>query len=334
MVKVAHHFSLLFVPPATAAEWRITMKNHSYRKNKNLKGRERQTQLQVLEPVELMIFLMERMPDQSRNNIKSLLIHRQVLVDGKAVTQYNHLLRRGQEVIVNWSLVRDREVDKGLSKDLKIIYEDAELIVIDKPAGLLTIASEKEKEYTAYRQLMEYVRRTDSANRIFIVHRLDRDTSGVMLFAKNEEIKRLFQNGWKKLMVERAYIAVVEGRVSKKEDTIKSWLLETKTKLMYSGSNPGDGLEAITHYKVLQDTAKYSLLEMHLETGRKNQIRVHMKDIGHSIVGDKKYGANSNPIGRLALHAHILAFRHPITNELMRFETEVPKKFSRLFKKY
>jgi 23S rRNA pseudouridine1911/1915/1917 synthase len=174
------------------------------------------------------------------------------------------------------------------------------------------MASDVEKQYTAYHQLTDYVRRSNPENRIFIVHRLDRDTSGVMLFAKNEEVKHLLQDAWKELVVDRAYVAVVQGRVEKKEGTIKSWLL--------------------TQYKVLQSTAKYSLLEIRLETGRKNQIRVHMKDIGHSIVGDKKYGSTINPITRLGLHAHILAFHHPITGELMRFETEVPKKFSRLFK--
>ncbi|PKM89814.1 MAG: RNA pseudouridine synthase [Firmicutes bacterium HGW-Firmicutes-12] len=304
------------------------MKNHSYGKKGKLKVGETKTRMQVLEPAELMIFLRERMPDQSRNNIKSLLTRRQVSVDGKVIYQYNHLLRAGQEVLVDWSHVKDKEVDEGLN----IIYEDTELIVIDKPAGLLTIASDTEKEYTAYHQLMNYVRKTNTENRIFIVHRLDRDTSGVMLFAKNEEVKMLFQNKWKELMVERAYIAVVEGQIRKKEGTIKSWLSETKTKLMYSSSKPGEGLEAITHYKVLKNAAKYSLLKIHLETGRKNQIRVHMKDIGHSIIGDKKYGSKTNPIKRLALHAQILAFSHPVTKELMRFETEIPTKFLQLIK--
>jgi len=133
-------------------------------------------------------------------------------------------------------------------------------------------------------------------------------------------------------VTDRAYIAVVEGRVKKQTDTVRSWLLETKTGLMYSGSKAGDGLEAITHYRLLQANDKYSLLEIRLETGRKNQIRAHMKDIGHSIVGDKKYGASTNPLGRLGLHAHILAFHHPTTGELLRFETEVPKIFTRLFK--
>ncbi|MCX5780442.1 MAG: RluA family pseudouridine synthase [Firmicutes bacterium] len=275
-----------------------------------------------------MQFLLDKLPAQGRNNIKSLLTHRQVVVEDKVVTQYNHLLRLGQEVVINWALVRAEEKIKGL----KIIYEDGDLIVIDKPAGLLSMASDAEKQYTAYHQLTDYVRISNPDHRIFIVHRLDRDTSGVMLFAKNEKVKRALQDRWKEVVEDRAYIAVVEGRVKKKTDTIRSWLLETKTGVMYSGSKAGDGLEAITHYRLLQASDKYSLLEIRLETGRKNQIRAHMKDIGHSIVGDKKYGAITNPLGRLGLHAHILAFRHPATGELLRFETEVPKAFNRLIK--
>lgn len=304
------------------------MKKAGYRKKGVLNDSEKKTRLQVLEPAELMIFLMDRMPDQSRNNIKSLLSHGQIVVDGKIVQQYNYLLQAGQEVLVHWSPIRVKEADEGLN----IIYEDADLIVIDKSEGLLTIASDKEKEQTAYHILMNYVRKTNKMERIFIVHRLDRETSGVMLFAKNAEIKNLFQNRWKEIMVDRAYIAVVEGQIRIKEDTIKSWLLETRTKIMYSSSKPGDGLEAVTNYKVMQNTENYSLLEIHLETGRKNQIRVHMQDIGHSIIGDKKYGSKTNPIGRLALHAQKLAFRHPVTKELMRFETEIPPKFLQLFK--
>ncbi|HBQ85792.1 MAG TPA: RNA pseudouridine synthase [Syntrophomonas sp.] len=284
------------------------------------------TQLPVIEAGELMKFLLEKLPALTRNNIKSLLAHRQVMVDEQVVTRYNHPLQKGQEVVVNWSLVRD----EGHRQGLKILYEDADLIVIDKPAGLLSMASDKEKLYTAYHQLTDYVRQTNPDNHLFIVHRLDRDTSGVMLFAKNEEAKHKLQDAWKQMVVDRAYVAVVEGKVEKKEGSIKSWLKETKTRLMYSSSKSGDGLEAITHYKVLKASPQYSLLEIRLETGRKNQIRVHMKDIGHSIAGDKKYGAATNPIGRLGLHAHILALNHPTSGELMRFETEVPRKFSRL----
>lgn len=288
------------------------------------------THLQVSQPAELMHFLLEKLPDQGRNNIKSLLTHRQVIVGDQVVTQHNYPLQPGQEVHINWNLVRDEA--KGKAKELKIIYEDNELIVIDKPAGLLSMASDSEKQNTAYHQLTDYVRLNNPNQRIFIVHRLDRDTSGVMLFAKNEAVKRTLQDNWKEVVSDRAYIAVVEGQVKKKSGTIKSWLLETKTGLMYSSSTPGDGLEAITHYRLLKAGDKYSLLEVRLETGRKNQIRVHMKDIEHPIAGDKKYGATTNPCGRLGLHAHLLSFHHPISKELLRFETEVPKAFSRLFK--
>ncbi|MGD9676965.1 MAG: RluA family pseudouridine synthase [Vulcanibacillus sp.] len=304
------------------------MKKDRFGDRKELKVIKKNRRLQVSEPVELMIFLIEKMPDKSRNNIKSILARGQVLVNGKVVKQYNHPLLVGQEVIIDLSPPSEKEED-----DIpNIIYEDNDLIVIDKPAGLLTISTDSEKEHTAYHQLMNYVRKKNIENRIFIVHRLDRDTSGVLVFAKNEELKNLFQNGWKEIMVERTYVAVVEGQVRKKEDTIKSWLLETKTKLIYSSNKPGDGLEAITHYKVLQDTANYSLLEIHLETGRKNQIRVQLQDIGHSIIGDKKYSSKVNPIGRLALHARVLSFHHPVTQKLMRFETEIPPNFSMLFK--
>ncbi len=304
------------------------MKQNYHGKEQRPSGRERQTRLTVTEPEELMKFLIARLPDQGRNNIKSLLTHRQVQVEGQVVTQYNHPLQTGQEVLINWSLVRDDSGEKGL----KILYEDAELIVLDKPAGLLSMASDKEKVYTAYHQLTDYVRRSNPENRIFIVHRLDRDTSGVMLFAKNEEVKRHLQDNWKDVVLDRAYVAVVEGKVEKQEGTIRSWLKETKTKLMYSSAVAGEGQEAVTHFRVLEAAPRYSLLELRLETGRKNQIRVHMKDMGHSIIGDKKYGSKVNPIGRLALHAHILAFYHPVTGEPMRFETEVPKTFSKLFK--
>ncbi|HCF70960.1 MAG TPA: RNA pseudouridine synthase [Syntrophomonas sp.] len=286
------------------------------------------TRLEVSEPAELMEFLIGKMPSQARNNIKSLLTHRQVQVDGEVISRYNHLLQVGQEVMIHWSLIRDEGSDRGL----KILYQDSEIIVIDKPAGLLSIASDQEKEITAYRQVRDYVSEADPEERIFIVHRLDRDTSGVMMFARNESIKHVLQDSWKEIVIDRAYVAVVEGGISDKQGTIKSWLKETKTKLMYSSGREGDGLEAVTHYRVLQTNAKYSLLEIRLETGRKNQIRVHLKDMGHSIIGDKKYGSTTNPIGRLGLHAHILAFKHPVSGRVMRFETEVPKKFTSLFR--
>ena len=290
----------------------------------------RQARLKVTEPSELMAFLLAKLPGQGRNNLKSLLKHHQVSVRGQVVNRHDHLLQPGDEVTINWSLIRDAGRN-GLG-DLQIVYEDADVIVIDKPAGLLSIATEKEKKRTAYHQLTDYVRLRNPDARIFIVHRLDRDTSGLMLFAKNEGVKYKLQAGWKEMVADRAYIAVVEGRMEKAADTVRSWLLTTKTGLMYSASTSGDGQEAVTQYRVLQGGRDYSLLEIHLETGRKNQIRVHMKDLGHPIAGDRKYGAITNPLGRLGLHAHLLSFYHPVNGQLMRFETEIPPSFARLLK--
>jgi len=290
----------------------------------------RETRLLASKGAPLMQFLLENLPDQDRNNVKSLLKHRQVSVCGQVVTRHDHSLQPGDAVTVNWSLVRDKGPSVG--KGLQIIYEDQDIIVVDKPAGLLSIATETEKQLTAYHQLTDRARLENPAGRIFIVHRLDRDTSGLMLFAKNEAVKFKLQAGWKEALVDRAYAAVVEGQVEKKSDTVKSWLLTTKTGLMYSAATPGDGQEAVTHYQVLQQSRAYSLLEIRLSTGRKNQIRVHMKDLGHPIAGDRKYGASTNPLGRLALHAHLLSFCHPANGQLMRFETEIPKAFLRLVK--
>ena len=214
-----------------------------------------------------------------------------------------------------------------------IIYEDNDIIVIDKPAGMLSISTDKESRNTAYRAINDYVKSKHKSNRIWIVHRLDRDTSGVMLFAKSERVKFLLQENWEKVAIGREYVAVVNGRVKPTERRITSWLKQTKTLLVYSSKREGDGKIAITNYKVRQVANKYSLLDISLETGRKNQIRVHMKDIGHSVVGDKKYsGVNTaNPLGRLGLHASALTVKHPTTGAEMRFESTVPKCFTRLF---
>ncbi|MEA4900822.1 RluA family pseudouridine synthase [Desulfitobacterium sp.] len=281
----------------------------------------------VTEPTELMAFLFKQLPDQGRNNIKSLLSNHQVLVDNEAVSQYNHPLAMGQQVSILWNKVRKENQPRGL----EILFEDDYLVVMVKEAGLLSISTAQEKEHTAYSILSDHVKKRDPKNRIFIVHRLDRDTSGVMLFAKSEKTKKLLQDNWKNTVEERKYIAIVEGSVTKAEGTITSWLKESKSLIMYSSPTPNGGQKAVTHYKVLKKNKNYSMLEVELETGRKNQIRVHMQHIGHPIIGDKKYGSIKNPIRRLGLHARVLAFRHPITGEDVRFETEIPKEFISLF---
>ena len=282
---------------------------------------------EVSEAAELFTFLLDKMPNKSRHNVKSYLRDKQVLVDTKVVTQYNYMLKVGQTVNIKSSKAPEIQKYRGLT----IIYEDQYLIVIEKQEGFLSIATEKQKLYNAYSTLSDHVKKQDPANRIFVVHRLDRETSGLMMFAKSEKIQKLLQESWNETIQQRTYLAVTEGSIEYPLGTIRSYLVESKALTVYSTSNPDLGREAITHYDVLDTTETNTLVKVNLETGRKNQIRVHMKDIGHPIVGDEKYGAKSDPIGRLGLHAWVLSFVHPITDEEMYFETEVPKKFLSLF---
>ncbi|MDB5083768.1 MAG: pseudouridine synthase, RluA family protein [Bacilli bacterium] len=313
-------------------EQRNPIRNTSRNSSRNRSSKPRGTAPEhraftVKEPIELLPFLLQ-VSNRGRNSVKSMLERGQVSVDNEVVTAYNLTLHAGQTVSVS----HEKGIERPKMVGLRILYEDEHIIVIEKDAGLLSIASANEVEMTAYRQLMAHVRAADPDNRIFVVHRLDRDTSGVMLFAKSEEIKHALQNSWQEAVHERTYIALVEGMVKKSEGTVSSWLKESKTLKMYSSERPNDGQHAVTHYKLLQSSRSFSLLEVQLETGRKNQIRVHMQDIGHPIVGDKKYGSKSKMIGRLGLHARTLEFTHPVTGDVMRFDSGIPKKFRSPFK--
>ena len=284
---------------------------------------EKQPEFTVTQTIQLLPFLIAKYPNRGRNKIKSLLTRGQVMVGQRVVTRHDHPLAVGDRVrILNTGAVQPRELITGV----KILYEDDHIIVIDKPPGLLTMATDEEKDRTAYRIMNDHVRARNPKARVFIVHRLDRETSGLMMFAKTEAIKRQLQDNWTEAILERSYIALVEGAVKEEQATIKTWLKENATMTMFV-SRPGEGMIAITHYHVIKKTPEYSLLAVQLETGRKNQIRVHMQSIGHSVVGDKRYGSHKNPIARLGLHAHILSFTHPITNEILRFETAIPAKF-------
>lgn len=285
-------------------------------------------ELNVLEPSLLQDFLIENLKKEGRNKIKALLKYRAVSVNGKPVSKYDYQLKAGDTISV--SATQDRTVAKNPL--LNIIYEDDDIIAINKPAGLLSIATEKETERTAYHLLMEYVKEKDKENRVYIVHRLDRDTSGVLVIAKNEKIKLALQDHWGSIVKVRGYVAVVEGTPLKESDRLISWLKETQTHHIYSSGRKGDGLQAITNYKTIKQGTDYTLLDIDLETGRKNQIRVQLQDIGHPIAGDKKYDALTNPLKRLCLHANKLAFIHPYTNELLTLETPIPKEFNRLVK--
>ena len=215
-------------------------------------------------------------------------------------------------------------------RGLEILYEDKDIIVVDKPAGLVTIGTANNKTNTAYYKLTDYVRKGNwkSRNRIFIVHRLDQSTSGVLVFAKNEEAKFRLQSQWKD--TEKKYVAVVYGQLAKKEDVISSYLAENKVFIVYSTTDATKGKLAHTAYKVLKDSRQFSLLEINLLTGRKNQIRVHMADKGHPVVGDGKYGKSKDGFRRLALHAKSISFNHPTTGRRMTFDAKVPNYFSEL----
>ncbi|MCF8374488.1 MAG: RNA pseudouridine synthase [Bacteroidales bacterium] len=298
------------------------MEKKNKEKNQNIAS------FQVKEQTGLLAFLFAQMPNKSRTHVKALLRNLQVIVDGTPKTQFDHPLIPGQEVVISANKFRKAKLGKGL----QIIYEDDSIIVVNKPAGLLSIATAKDNTANTYSLLRDYVKEHDPMNKIFVVHRLDRETSGIMMFAKSEEIKLKLQENWNDTILERTYIALVEREVPKERQTIRSYLFESKALIVYSGKDPEKGQLAITHYKVIKKNPRFSLLIVNLETGRKNQIRVHMKDIGHPVVGDKKYGAQTNPIGRLGLHAQVLSFIHPVSEKKMIFETAIPVEFQRLVK--
>lgn len=269
----------------------------------------------------------------SKTKSKQLIKHRAILVGKEEATRPDQPLPAGEVVCIRSEdeMRKQARTCPGLS----ILYEDESIIVIDKPAGLLTIATEKEKRKTAFYLLSNYLKeRAKSAKeRIFIVHRLDQGTSGLLVFAKNEIVKQTLQDEWEH--ADKRYAAIVEGVPRKKEGQITSTLSESKALRVYTvRGKKEEGKEAKTSYKVIKESADYALLDITLLTGRKNQIRVHMADQGHPIAGDKKYGATTNPLRRLALHAYSLSFSHPtIPEKRMEFKIEIPGKFYMLFLK-
>lgn len=285
------------------------------------------TILEVSEKALLMPFLLQQLKNMNRDNVKSLLRNKQIWINGMQVSQFNHPLQQGEQVIIRWV----RQEDLPPEKFMNIVFEDEHIIVIEKKAGLLSVSDGK-KELTAYGLLSDWVSKQKPSGRVFIVHRLDQYTSGLLMFAKSEKVQNLFRNDWKSFILERTYIAVVEGQVKKDRGRISSYLTENKAYVMLSSQDPTRGKLAVTHYQAIKSNGRYTLMKVNLETGKKNQIRVHMQDIGHSVAGDKKYGAQTSPIGRLCLHAAVLAFRHPVTNMELRFESDVPPEFLKLLK--
>ena len=292
-------------------------------------------QLPVKEAMPLMEFLMKEMNGISRNRVKDLLQGHGITVDRKLVTQFDFMLSPGQTVLVS----RHKRSTELLNKYVKVIYEDKDLIVIEKSVGILSMASVP-GQYCVKDILDEYFRRRHFPCTAHVVHRLDRDTSGLMIYAKNMEIRRMLEADWHNIVYDRRYVAVLCGDMKQEGGTVHSWLKDNKAYVTYSSPTDNGGKEAITHYRRIATNGRYTLAEMRLETGRKNQIRVHMSDLGYPVAGDEKYGIqmkneklriNWNPLHRLALHAFRLYFYHPRTGEPMQFETPHPTAFTRMF---
>ena len=295
--------------------------------NTKYRDKEREPSYTVGEATTLLPFLLDTLKGKSRNNVKSLLSRKLVTVDGRPTSQFDTPLTPGQVVTI-----LSVSAPKNDALPFPILFEDEHLIVVNKPAKLLSVATEQEKTRTAYHMVTDYVKSPHIDNRIFVLHRLDRDTSGVLMFAKDPETKELFQSRWNEIVTRRGYVALVEGVPRPERNTIRSFLIETKTHMIFSG-DPGPGAkEAITNYEVIKAGSGYALLDVSIDTGRKNQIRVHMKEMGHPVAGDKQYGARTNPIGRLCLHASELSFIHPLTGKPTTFTAKTPRDFNRVFK--
>lgn len=287
-------------------------------------------EIKVKEPAELLQFLEANQIRKSRNAIKSLLAHKQILVNGKLVTQYNFALNAGDTVrVMKHNQLQKRNKLKGLT----IEYEDDHLIVINKEAGILSVSTDKERVRTVYNVLNEHVKKKRKTNRVFVLHRLDREVSGLMIFAKSEDIQVLYQKNWDKLVPLFTYVAVVEGSPEPPNGTVTSWLKEDKNFVMRASDTNNGGLESITHYKILKSNDQYSLLSFRLQTRRKNQVRAQMKQIGHPVAGDKKYGASGNPIKRIALHVQDMILTHPVSGQKLDFNAPVPKTMMQLITK-
>lgn len=298
------------------------MRNTGYRGNK---GDYRY--ITVDRDVQLLEFLIEE-AGQSRSKIKATLQGRGIKVDGKCVTQFDFALRPGMVVAVSMT----KKNNEGLkSRYVKIVYEDRWLVVVEKNIGILSMAA-GHSSLNVKSVLDDYFHKSRQKCRAHVVHRLDRDTSGLMIYAKDMETEQILERNWHDIVYDRRYIAVLSGEMENDEGTIANWLKDNKAYVTYSSPVDNGGKYAVTHYFTHNRTTEHSLVEFKLETGRKNQIRVHSADMGHPVCGDVKYGNGDDPIHRLCLHAFLLCFHHPVTGEPMEFETPVPSQFRMLFK--
>ena len=269
---------------------------------------------EVKQDDELLSCVRKELSSLPSGKAKSFLEHRLISVDGMITTKFNYPVKQGQTIKIQ------QTVSTTVDCPLEIVYEDEDLFAVYKPAGLLSVATDTEKENTAIRLL-----RDSGITPLYVVHRLDRDTSGVLLFAKSTEIRDKLQESWDEI-IRREYLAICEGVFTEKKGRCDTILRETSTHMVYSVKS-GEGKRAITNYEVIKENEHYSYLRINIETGRKNQIRVHMKELSHPVVGDKKYGAHGNPLGRLGLHASVLEFYHPRTGNSVVIKASPDNRF-------
>lgn len=273
----------------------------------------------VTKPMSLLEALGQLAPESSKTSLRSWIKEGRALVD-------NEVVKLGTTVVYPGQIVSIGSKMRFVEGDVNLLYEDKWIVVIDKPEGLLSVATAFEKGDTAHAILKNHYK----PGQIHVVHRIDQDTSGVLVFARTDEARDRFKEMFERHELERAYTAIIEGSLDQSAGTWQSYLYEDEAYVVHPTDDPQKGRLAITHYKQLGRSRKYAWLQLRLETGRKNQIRVHCQQAGHSIVGDKKYGAKTNPIQRLGLHAQLLAFKHPVTGQQMRFESPLPQGFRKI----
>lgn len=281
----------------------------------------------VEEDAQLLDWLIANLKGLSRNKVKDTLHGRGIKVNGKIVTQFDYPLTRGMKISVS----KSKKNDTFKSRYVNLVYEDPYLVVIEKKPGILSMAA-GHKSLNVKTVLDDYFRQTKQRCTAHVVHRLDRDTSGLMVYAKDMQTEQTLEHEWHNIVYDRRYVAVVSGEMEEDEGTIANWLKDNKAYVTYSSPVDNGGKYAVTHFHVLDRTIEHSLVEYKLETGRKNQIRVHSADMNHPVCGDVKYGNGDDPIHRLCLHAYMLHFFHPVTRARMEFETPIPSQFRMLFK--
>lgn len=287
----------------------------------------RYTHYHVHEEMPLLEWLLKYL-SQSRSKVKATLQGRGIKVNGKVVTQFDYLLQPGMKVSVS----QTKKNDNFKSRYVKIVYEDRYIVVVEKNVGILSMAA-GHSSLNVKSVLDDYFRKSRQKCTAHVVHRLDRDTSGLMIYAKDMETEQILEHEWHQIVYDRRYVAVVSGEMEEDEGTIANWLKDNKAYVTYSSPVDNGGKYAVTHFHTMARTTEYSLVEYQLETGRKNQIRVHSADMGHPVCGDVKYGNGDDPIHRLCLHAYVLCFYHPITHQRMEFDTPIPSDFRMILKK-